>query len=158
MRNCKRCWGNKVNRKKQKSIKKKHVEEIVRRKLDSQGYKMNHHREEVGIQPDIIAEKDNTILYVEVAGYKTSPRAASRDFYEVFFRAFAQLEQIDSDNIVIALPIQYLHDMKKRIESMKNGWVRLCIGFPEISVYFVDIKNDKIYKKRLPEILHTEEV
>lgn len=131
---------------------------MVRCKLDAQGYKMNHHKEHVvGILPDIIAEKDNQVLYVEVAGYKSSARAASRDFYEVFFRAFAQLEQIDSDNIIIALPIQYLQNMKKRIESMKNGWVRLCIGFPEISVYFVDLKNDKIYKKKLPEILHTEE-
>lgn len=146
-----------MQNKKEKAIKRKHIEELVRKKLDSQGFKMNHHRDNVGISPDIIAEKDDTTLYVEVIGYKSSANAASRDFYEVFFRAFAQLEQPEADNIIIAMPIQYLKDMKKRIESMKNGWVRLCIGFPEITVYFVDLKNEKIYKKRLPEILHTEE-
>ena len=45
---------------------------------------MNHHRDNVGISPDIIAEKDDTTLYVEVIGYKSSANAASRDFYEVF--------------------------------------------------------------------------
>ncbi len=146
-----------MDSKKEKPIKRKHVEELVRKKLDSQGYKMNHHKENVGVSPDIIAEKDDVVLYVEVIGYKSSSKASSRDFYEVFFRAFAQLEQLDSEHIIIAMPIQYLTDMKKRIESMKNAWVRLCIGFPEITVYFVDLKQDKIYKKRLPEILHTEE-
>jgi hypothetical protein len=146
-----------MENKKEKPIKRKHVEELVRKKLDTQGYKMNHHKENVGASPDIIAEKDDVTLYIEVIGYKSSPNAASRDFYEVFFRAFAQLEQLDSEHIVIAMPIQYLNDMKKRIESMKNAWVRLCIGFPEITVYFVDLKQDKIHKKRLPEILHTEE-
>ncbi|MBP6739398.1 MAG: hypothetical protein KA146_05380 [Leptospiraceae bacterium] len=143
--------------KKEKQIKRKYVEELVRKKLDSQGYKMNHHQDRVGVSPDIIAEKDDVVLYVEVIGFKSSARAATRDFYEVFFRAFAQLEQPDSDQIIIAMPIQFLKDMKKRIESMKNGWVRLCIAFPEITVYFVDLKQEKIYKKRLPEILHTEE-
>ena len=143
--------------KKEKQIKRKYVEELVRKKLDSQGYKMNHHQDRVGVSPDIIAEKDDVVLYVEVIGFKSSARAATRDFYEVFFRAFAQLEQPDSDQIIIAMPIQFLKDMKKRTESMKNGWVRLCIAFPEITVYFVDLKQEKIYKKRLPEILHTEE-
>lgn len=142
---------------KEKSIKRKHVEELVRKKLDGQGFKMNHHKKHAGISPDIIAEKDEMTLYVEVIGFKASPKAASRDFYEVFFRAFAQLEQVDSEYIIIAMPIQFLQDMKKRIEGMKNAWVRLCIAFPEIRVYFVDLKNDKIYKKKLPEILHTEE-
>ena len=118
---------------------------------------MNHHKKIEGVSPDIIAEKDDMHLYVEVIGFKSSPKAATRDFYEVFFRAFAQLEQPDSEYIIIAMPIQFLQDMKKRIESMKNAWVRLCIAFPEIRVYFVDLKNDKIYKKKLPEILHTEE-
>lgn len=146
-----------MGNKKEKPIKRKEVEELVRRKLDNQGFKMNHHKKIEGVSPDIIAEKDDMHLYVEVIGFKSSPKAATRDFYEVFFRAFAQLEQPDSEYIIIAMPIQFLKDMKKRIESMKNSWVRLCIAFPEIRVYFVDLKNDKIYKKKLPEILHTEE-
>ncbi|MBK8395324.1 MAG: hypothetical protein IPL26_08790 [Leptospiraceae bacterium] len=146
-----------MEKKKEKSIKRKFVEELVRKKLDNQGFKMNFHKKQIDVMPDIIAEKDNITLYIEVIGFKSSPKAATRDFYEVFFRAFTQLEHPDSEYIVIAMPIQYLQDMKKRIETMKNAWVRLCIAFPEIRVYFVDIKNEKIYKKKLPEILHTAE-
>ena len=54
--------------KKEKQIKRKYVEELVRKKLDSQGYKMNHHQDRVGVSPDIIAEKDDVVLYVEVIG------------------------------------------------------------------------------------------
>ena len=96
-----------MGNKKEKSIKRKDVEELVRRKLDNQGFKMNHHKKNEGVSPDIIAEKDDMHLYVEVIGFKSSPKAASRDFYEVFFRAFAQLEQPDSEYIIIAMPIQY---------------------------------------------------
>jgi Holliday junction resolvase-like predicted endonuclease len=56
--------------KKEKQIKRKYVEELVRKKLDSQGYKMNHHQDRVGVSPDIIAEKDDVLHFVEVKSVK----------------------------------------------------------------------------------------
>lgn len=145
------------DKKKKVSIKSKHIEEFLRKKLDKKSFKMNHPYRKDG-STFIIAEKDSLNLYIEVIGFKESTKALKRDFFEVVFKSFIHLENQDARYSIIALPIEYLAFLRKEISKIKTAWVRICIAFPELRLYFIDLNENRIVKKKLVEIINDDEV
>ncbi len=141
---------------KNKVIKKKHIEEFLRTRLDRKGFKMNHPGKKDS-NLDIVAQKDSILLHIVVMGMKEKKETRARDFYELVFNSFTHLEKQDLKYSIMALPIEIFEDLKKLIELRKSAWVRICIGFPEIRFYFVDLEQQKFIKKKLVEIINDEE-
>ena len=68
-----------------------HIEDCLRSLLSGEGFSLNPRRAHGETGVDIIASKDNHSHYIEVIGYKGSPPARAKDFYEGFFRTVSRL-------------------------------------------------------------------
>ena len=87
-----------------KRIQSEVVEECVRTVLKSEGFALSEQRTrngETGV--DILAQKQEEQIHIEVIGYKSTGPARSKDFFEVFFRAVSRLKD-GARRCVIAIP------------------------------------------------------
>lgn len=120
-------------------IQNKDVEKSLRCFLQSNGYKLEIPERtfgETGV--DIIASRGVERWYVEVIGYKKSPPARSRDFYEVFFRAISRLKD-GAKHIVIALPKNFRIGLPQRVRQYGVAWQKIGDAFPELEIWLIDI-------------------
>ena len=117
------------------------VEKYIRSTLLSDGFNLSAPRANGETGADIIARKDDHALFIEAIGYKSSPPARSKDFYEVFFRAVSRLKD-GATKCVIALPAQFGVGMPQRVNQYGVAWQRLGDSFPELSIWLVDTDND----------------
>ena len=122
------------------------TESLLRNYLRRDGYKLSgvRHCGETGV--DIVASKNGYSFYIEVIGYKKSPPARSKDFYEVFFRAISRLND-GAKNIVIALPSDFKTGMLQRYRQYQLGWDRIARTFPELEIWFVYPKTTNKYSR-----------
>ena len=74
-------------------VKNEDVEQSLRGALAAEGFTMNPKlgHGETGV--DILATRHDEQYHIEVIGYKKSPPARAKDFYESFFRAISRLNQ-----------------------------------------------------------------
>ena len=113
------------------------VEVALRRCLEGEGYSLSAARLNGETGVDILATKADERLYIEVIGFKDSPPARSKDFFEVFFRAISRLNQ-GATRIVIALPERFASGLPQRAAVYGAAWLRLGAAFPELEVWLVN--------------------
>jgi hypothetical protein len=113
------------------------VEAALRRSLEAEGYSLSPPRLDGETGVDILATKAEERLHIEVIGFKASPPARSKDFYEVFFRAISRLNQ-GATRIVIALPERFSRGLHQRASVYGPAWHRLGTAFPELELWLVN--------------------
>ena len=113
------------------------VEECLRRCLVSKGYTLNRVRGygETGV--DVEARRGAEIVAIEVIGFKSSPPARAKDFYEVFFRAVSRLNG-GATHCVIALPNRFGQGLPARAGPHRVAWNRIGTAFPELQIWLVN--------------------
>ena len=126
-------------------IKSQEVERILRDALRDGGYGLNKARGPGETGTDIIANKGNELIHIEVISFKSSPPARSKDFYQVFFRAISRLDQ-GATRCVIALPIRFENGFSARVNQYRIGWQRISNAFPELEIWLVDSGTKHIKK------------
>lgn len=126
-------------------VRNEDVVHILRERLKVEGYTLNKPRNwgETGV--DILATKDEETFHIDVIGYKSSPPARAKDFYEAFFRAVSRLN-VNATHCVIALPIEFEVGLPQRAKQHRIAWKRIGAGFPELEIWLIDVEN-KTYKK-----------
>ncbi|MBW1995717.1 MAG: hypothetical protein JRI77_14930 [Deltaproteobacteria bacterium] len=128
------------------------TERCLRIALENKGYKLNTPLKSGELGVDIIAEKGNERHYIEVIGFKKSPPARSRDFYEVFFRAISRLKD-GAKSIVTALPERFENGLKQRASQYGEGWKRIGDAFPELKIWLVNCDGPSFKQKTWNEWL-----
>lgn len=128
------------------SVTGEEVELVLRKLLPMQEFKLlNKPRKNGETGADIIALKNNNCLYIECIGFQQLPPLRSKQFYEVFFRAISRLQN-SKDGCVMALPLQFKNGMNARAKHYGKAWQRIGCAFPELELWFVDVKNT-LYEK-----------
>lgn len=112
------------------------VEQALRTALEAQGYSLSppHGNGETGV--DVLASRGGETIYVEVIGYKASPPARFRDFFEVWFRVLSRVGK-GASSCANALPIEFQRGMANRAQNYGLAWTRLTQAFPEVALWFV---------------------
>lgn len=121
-------------------VRNDRTEACLRTLLADEGYELNKPRRNGQTGVDIIATKGNEQLHVEVIGFKSSPPARSKDFYEVFFRAISRIKD-GATLCVIALPSRSADGLPLRARQYGIAWQRLGQAFPELQIWLVDVEN-----------------
>jgi Holliday junction resolvase-like predicted endonuclease len=124
-------------------ITNSNAENSLREILKAEGYSLTPHRTNGENGVDIIAEKQNNKIFIEVIGYKKTGAARSKDFCEVFFRAISRLKD-GAEKLVIALPMEFKVGIKQRTDKQEVSWSRIGDAFPELNVWFIDTTNNKL--------------
>lgn len=112
------------------------TETILRNLLIRDGYRLSERLANGYTGVDILAEKEDEILFIEVIGCKKSNPARSKDFFEAFFRAISRLNN-QANLCVIALPSQFRYGMPIRFSNYQKGWIRIGNAFPELKIWFI---------------------
>lgn len=122
-------------------IKNEDVENTLRVLLEEEEYQLSPHRLNGETGVDIVALKAGELpTHIEVIGYKKSPPARSRDFYEVFFRAISRLKN-EPVKIVIAMSCLAKRGLPLRVRQYEIAWQRIGISFPELELWLIDTEN-----------------
>lgn len=122
----------------------KSTERCLRQILNEKGFKLEIPERQHGeTGTDIIASKDGTEWYIEVIGFKKSPPARSKDFYEVFFRAISRLKD-SAEHVVIALPDRFRNGLPQRVKQYGDAWQRIGSAFPELEIWLVNVGENKL--------------
>ncbi len=121
------------------------VEHSLRECLANQGYKLSVPRKNGETGVDLLATKDNKQYFIEIIGFKKSPPARSKDFYEAFFRAISRIKN-GADNIVIALPERFALGLNQRASQYGEAWKRIGKAFPEIEIWLVHCEQPYSYE------------
>jgi hypothetical protein len=122
-------------------------EDCVRQHLSTAGYKLSapRHHGETGV--DVRASRGREEIFIEVIGFKASPPARAKDFYEVFFRAISRLD-LSAKKCVIALPERFGKGLPARARHHSIAWKRIGDAFPELNIWLVDTNAISITKSR----------
>ena len=103
-------------------------ESCLRDILIKEKYSLNKPRGKGETGVDIKATKNGQSIWIEVIGFKSSPPARSKDFYEVFFRAISRLKE-GGNHAVIALPSRWGNGMHQRAMQYGDAWARIGQAF-----------------------------
>ena len=128
-----------------RTVESNKVDKTLRELLKDRGYQLNKPRKNGEWGADIIALKNETILYFEVIGHKADPKARTADFYTVFFRALARLND-GAKKCIIAVPVLSKKSIMNRVNYIRTAWKKISEAFPELEIWLVDVENKK-YKK-----------
>jgi len=124
------------------SVKGEQVESVLRKLLPQRGYKLlNKPRTRGETGADIIAQKSGMEVFIECIGFQKVPPVRSKQFYEGFFRAISRLKN-GATRCVLALPIRFKDGMDRRAKHYGEAWKRIGNAFPELEIWFVDIKQN----------------
>ena len=126
-------------------IRNSDTENCLRKLLKNEGYSLSAPRSYGQTGVDILAEKEGEALHIEVIGYKISPPARSKDFYEGFFRAISRLKD-GAEKCVLALPEQFSRGLPQRARHYAEAWLRIGGVFPELEIWLIDTEH-KTYKR-----------
>lgn len=122
------------------------VEKCLRDCLEKQGYELSIPRKNGETGVDLLASKGDEQYFIEIIGFKESPPARSKDFYEVFFRAISRIKN-GANNIVIALPERFGQGLNQRALHYGKGWKRIGVAFPEIEIWLVHCEKPYAYER-----------
>ena len=124
------------------SVSNEDTEVCLRELLRKEGYALSRRRVHGETGVDVLATKDGEESHIEVIGYKSSPPARAKDFYESFFRAVSRLND-GATHCVIALPAQFGRGLHTRAAQHREAWKRIGHAFPELEIWLVDVENTK---------------
>ena len=127
-------------------LSNKATEECLREILNNKNYNLSRKLKNGETGTDIIAKKDNNVFHIEVIGYKKSPPARAKDFYEAFFRAVSRLNEPDCKHCIIALPSRAKVGLPTRAKQYKKAWRRISKAFPELEIWLIDYST-KTYNR-----------
>lgn len=113
------------------------TEKCLRSILSSKGFTLSPERVNGETGVDIIAVREQETFHIEVIGFKSSPPARSKDFYESFFRAISRLKD-GANCCVIALPKRFERGLPARARQYGLAWERIGTNFPELQIWLVD--------------------
>ena len=118
-------------------ISNEDTETCLRNCLMEEGHVLSPRRAigETGV--DIIASRKAENVFIEVIGFKQSPSARAKDFFEVFFRSVSRLAN-GADHCVIALPRRSELGLPARARHYGEAWARIGTAFPELKIWLVD--------------------
>jgi len=122
------------------------VERCLRDFLEKQGCKLSIPIKNGETGVDLLAHKGEAQYFIEVIGFKESPPARSKDFYEVFFRAVSRIKN-GAKNIVIALPERFGHGLNHKATHYGEAWKRIGIAFPELEIRIVHCEQPYAYER-----------
>lgn len=128
------------------------TERCLRQLLKQEGYRLSPPRGHGETGVDIIARKGSEALYIEVIGFKSSPPARSKDFYQVFFRAISRLKN-NVKNCVIALPERFQIGFPSRVKQYRAGWERIGKAFPELEIWLINVDKNSYKRTKWSEWL-----
>ena len=134
------------------AVANRNVEAALRQCLTEEGYNLSAMRVNGETGVDILATKGNEKLHIEEIGFKDSPPARSKDFFEVFFRAISRLNQ-GATQVVIALPERIALGLPLRAAVYGLSWTRLGAAFPELEVWLVNDTHPSIRRATWSEWL-----
>lgn len=130
-------------------ITSEEIEKCLRGILFARGYSLSSERSIGENGADIIASKDNELIYkdneliyIEVISFKAKGPSRAKDFFEVFFRVISRLDN-GAKKCVIALPQRAAIGLTQRVLRYKVGWERIGKVFPELEIWFIDKQNNK---------------
>jgi len=121
------------------------TEQCLRDCLKSEGYELSRPRANGQTGVDVLAHRGDETIYIEVIGFKESPPARSKDFFEVFFRAVSRIGA-GAKRSAIALPRRFEHGLPARAGQYGESWIRIGDTFPEIEIWLVDTEA-KSYRR-----------
>ena len=113
------------------------VEDCLRGALAQEGYSLNPKRTHGETGVDIVARRGDLCFHIECIGYKSSPPARAKDFFESFFRCVSRLND-GANQCVIALSIRAETGLPARAKQHREAWLRIAQAFPELSIWLVD--------------------
>jgi len=113
------------------------TENCLRELLSADGYQLSPPRKHGETGVDIQASRDSEVLFIEVIGFKSSPPARAKDFYEIFFRAISRIDD-GATKCIIALPARFERGLPTRARQYGSAWQRIGQTFPELRIWLVD--------------------
>jgi len=116
------------------------LEQCLREILAREGYAVSPVKQHGETGVDILATKDGESFHIEVIGFKSSPPARAKDFYESFFRAVSRLND-GANRCVIALPKRFEHGLPTRANQHRVAWKRIGEAIPELQIWLVDTEK-----------------
>jgi Holliday junction resolvase-like predicted endonuclease len=122
------------------------AEECLRVCLKAEGYTLSLPRENGQTGVDVIARKAGESHFIEVIGFRRSPPARSKDFYEVFFRAVSRIKD-GAKSVVIALPARFGVGLRRRASQYGEAWRRIGNAFPELEIWLIECEHPYSYKR-----------
>ena len=123
------------------------TEHCLRQCLKSEGYDLSPPKAYGQTGVDILAGRGEETIHIEVIGFKESPPARSKDFFEVFFRAMSRIGS-GAKRCAIALPRRFEHGLPARAGQYGQSWARIGQAFPELEIWLVDV-DTRSYRRTL---------
>jgi hypothetical protein len=114
------------------------VETVVRRYLLAKGFNLSEAKKSGETGCDLIANKGEERLLIEIIGFQSVPPIRSREFYELFFRTISRDENKEGDRLVMALPARFANGMAQRRKHYGISWQKLGASFPNLEIWYVD--------------------
>jgi hypothetical protein len=118
-------------------VKNADVEAVLRAALMREGYALSPIRAHGETGVDIVASAGGENWFIECIGYKRSPPARAKDFYESFFRVVSRLND-GASHLVIALSSRSRVGLPARAKQHRIAWERIAAAFPELEVWLVN--------------------
>jgi hypothetical protein len=118
-------------------VKNAEVEAALRAALLREGYALSSLRAHGETGVDIVASANGEDWFIECIGYKSSPPARAKDFYESFFRVVSRLND-GASHLVIALSNRARVGLPARAKQHRVAWKRIANAFPELKIWLVD--------------------
>ena len=136
-------------------IKNLDVDKCLRVILQRDGYQLSDELGHGQTGVDILASKSGEDWHIECIGFKSSPPARAKDFFESFFRAVSRLND-GAVHCVIALPKRFEKGLPARAAHHGVAWRRLADIFPELEIWLVDVDGDNLERTRWGEWLERD--
>ncbi len=131
------------------------VDRCLRSILSRDGYELSDELSHGQTGVDILASKRGEDWHIECIGFKSSPPARAKDFFESFFRAVSRLDD-GAVHCVIAAPKRFELGLPLRAAHYRVAWQRLANTFPELEIWLVDVGGDDVEKTRWGEWLERD--
>jgi hypothetical protein len=128
------------------------TEDCLRELLSAAGYQLSPPRGHGETGVDIKASRGAEELFIEVIGFKSSPPARAKDFYEIFFRAVSRLDH-GATKCIIALPARFGAGLPARAKQHGSAWKRIGLAFPELYIWLVNTEARSITEREWNEWL-----
>ena len=123
------------------SVANEAVVDALRTALQKQGYKVSPRRPFGAHGADVIAEKDDEKVVVEVIGYKSAGPSRRSDFAVAFWVAIGRVDDYPGAQVAIAMPSQFGEGLGARLDPRRAAWKRIGKAFPELEIWLVDVLN-----------------
>lgn len=129
---------------------------VLRKLLTRDGYKLEPPVPIGAAGADIVAQKDDERVVIEVIGFKSNQPLRTRDFNHALFQALAWLGK-GAPCAVIAVPSRFKDGLPKRAENLGNAWVRIGNEFQGLEIWLVDTEKKSYTRTRWNDWAQTQE-